>query len=445
MNESKKNQGWVVGVALLDPSLADNTGDRERLVRALATALGQPPVTVDHRALAALPGAARADGGAVRCVLVPEGPGYAVADVFAPGQARPVLGLAVDLGTTRVVTRLADLSENRVLGQAAADNPQAEIGPDVLARIHHTDSAPGGMARLQALAVGCIQGLGARLAREAGLSAESIALVSLAGNTAMTHLFLGLPSRWIIREPYIPAANSPDPVLAQDLNLAFAPGCRVFAFPNAGSYFGGDLIAGICHLGMHQSEKLALLVDVGTNAEVVLGCSDWLMACAGAAGPALEGGITRMGVTARPGAIDRVHIEPETGRFVLHTIGDLPPVGICGSGVIDLAAWLFVTGRLDERGKFVAKALGDRLTVDENGLPAVAVATAGESATARPLLFSQADMDSLVRSKAAMYTILSTLASTVGVEFSDLSAFYVAGTFGAFIDPESAIAIGMIP
>ncbi|MBW1989191.1 MAG: DUF4445 domain-containing protein [Deltaproteobacteria bacterium] len=437
--------GWVVDVSVPPASIQDNTGDRERLFSALARADGQPPAAMDHRALAALPAALREKDGRVRCMLVPHASGYAVADVFSAASPPPCLGLAVDLGTTRIVARLADLFSHQVLGEAATDNPQAAIGPDVLARIHHADAHEDGLAELQRLAAGAVARLGRDLAEEAGRAAEDIRLVSLAGNTAMTHLFLGLPPRWIIREPYIPPANAPDPVEASALSLPFAPGCRVYVHPNVGSYFGGDLMAGIRHLGLHRGTRLQLLVDVGTNAEVVLGNAEFLIACAGAAGPALEGGVTRMGVTARPGAIDRVRIDPVTGEFILHTIGDRPAVGICGSGVIDLAAWLYLTGRLDERGKFVAHALGGRLTEDGQGVPAVVVATAKESATGEPLLFSQADMDSLTRSKAAMYTILCTLADSVGVEFEDIAAIHVAGTFGSFIDPESAITIGMIP
>jgi uncharacterized 2Fe-2S/4Fe-4S cluster protein (DUF4445 family) len=185
-------------------------------------------------------------------------------------------------------------------------------------------------------------------------------------------------------------------------------------------------------------------VDVGTNAEVVLGNQEWLMACAGAAGPALEGGVTRMGTTAAPGVIDRVRIDPRTKVIDIHTIDDLPPKGICGSGVIDLAAQLYLSGMIDIRGKFQPAACGERL-VEKDGLAHVIIVPAAASADGRPLGISQADMDSLVRSKAAMYTILETLTGSMGISLDDLETFYVAGTFGSFIDPRSAITIGMLP
>ncbi len=187
-----------------------------------------------------------------------------------------------------------------------------------------------------------------------------------------------------------------------------------------------------------------MLVDVGTNAEVVLGNRDWLVACAGAAGPALEGGVSRIGMTAGPGVIDEIRIDPETLAFDVHTIDDQPPKGICGSGMIDLVAQLFLAGLLDIRGRLVPDAHPERIykTDDERRL---VIVNAQQSATGEALTLGQADFDSLIRSKAAMYTILETITGYVGVTFNDISRFYVAGTFGSFIRPRSAITIGMIP
>ena len=185
-------------------------------------------------------------------------------------------------------------------------------------------------------------------------------------------------------------------------------------------------------------------MDVGTNAEVVLGNRNWLIACAGAAGPALEGGVTRMGMTAGPGVIDKISLDADTREFVIHTIAEQPPRGICGSGVIDLAAQLYLRGMIDIRGKFVPAECGSRLTAID-GLAHLTVVSADQSGTGSELTISQADVDSLIRSKAAMYTILETITTSVGMTLRDLKRFYVAGTFGSFIDPRSAITIGMLP
>jgi uncharacterized 2Fe-2S/4Fe-4S cluster protein (DUF4445 family) len=260
----------------------------------------------------------------------------------------------------------------------------------------------------------------------------------------MTHLFMGLSPRWIIREPYIPVANNPGVIKAAALGLRAHPRARVLIFPNIGSYFGGDLIAGALFSRIYQSSRTCVLVDVGTNAEVLLGNKNWLIACAGAAGPALEGGVTRMGMTAGPGVIDQIKVDATTLAFDIHTIDELPPIGICGSGVIDLAAQLFLSGMIDIRGQLVPAVCGSKLKIID-GLSHLVVVPAESSATGADLTLSQADLDSLMRSKAAMYTILETITESVGITPHELASFYVAGTFGSFIDPESAISIGMLP
>lgn len=277
-----------------------------------------------------------------------------------------------------------------------------------------------------------------------GVGRERVSNVALAGNTAMIHLFLGLPTRWLIREPYVPAWNEPGLCPASEIGLNLHPLAGIYCFPNVGSYFGGDLLAGILACNLDEQEAISLMVDVGTNAEVVLGNKDWLIGCAGAAGPALEGGVSAIGRQAGPGIIDRVKIDPGTFEFEVQTIDNLPPLGICGSGFIDLAAELFVCGLLDSRGKFVPRRQPERFLTREKSLHLIVV-RAQESGTGKDLLVGQPEIDSLIRSKAAMYTILETLTATVGITFSEVQHFFVAGTFGQFLDPESAISIGMLP
>ena len=261
----------------------------------------------------------------------------------------------------------------------------------------------------------------------------------------MTHLFLGHDPSGIIREPYIPCVNIPDTMAAGDLNIKANENAMIFLFPNIGSYFGGDLIAGILFSGLDRKDEPCLMVDVGTNAEIVIGNRDWLIACAGAAGPALEGGVSKIGMTAEPGVIDRVWIDKDSGRLCIHTINDEKPVGICGSGMIDLAAALFLSGRIDIRGRFSRAACRGSL-IEDQGVVSFVIADEKDSGTGAPICLSQVDLNSLTSSKAAMYTILEVIVrNTAGLEFEDLKKFYVAGTFGSFIDPVSAISIGMLP
>lgn len=387
----------------------------------------------------------------VRCIVLKERHQCRLIHVEPGSSSRVLAGLAVDLGTTRVALRLVDLDSGRTLSETVFDNPQCSVGPDILTRIHFAAGSGDGAAdgsdgpsSLQRLIVEAINVNAANLCRRAGMDQNQIHLVAVAGNTTMSHMLARLPVYWMIREPYIPAANHFGLYTTDMLGIDAHPHARVFIFPNVGSYFGGDLIAGILFSGMHRRSDLSILVDVGTNAEVVLGNQDWLMACAGAAGPALESGVASMGTTAGPGVIDRVSIDPRQRRFDLHTIDGLPPKGICGSGVIDLAAQLFLAGMIDIRGKFKSGACGHRLTRDRD-LVRLVVVPAEDSANGDELALSQAELDSLIRSKAAMYTILETLTTTMGLSLDQLETFFVAGTFGSFINPVSAITLGMIP
>ncbi len=434
----------IEAVILSPPSLQDNTADAERLIAGLKEILKtEDDIRIDIGLLQQLPDTLRQYDFNIRCTLLKDNDRWLVIGIQKADDAEPAAGLAVDLGTSRIALRLLNLTDGRILAESGLDNPQLTIGPDILTRIHFTESV-NGLKTLNDLILTGLNHTIADLCRSVDMEPESIYLMALAGNTAMTHFFLGLDPRWMIREPYIPAVNRPGLLKAADIGMKLNPAARVFVFPNIGSYFGGDLIAGIYYAELHRASDTAVLVDVGTNAEVVLGDENWLMACAGAAGPALESGVTKMGMMAAPGVVDKIAIDPQTREFQLHTIEDQTPLGICGSGVIDLAAQLYEAGMIDIRGKLVPTACGHCLT-EIDGIPHLIVVPAHQSASGTDLTISQADLDSLIRSKAAMYTILETLTLSVGIELRNLSTFFVAGTFGSFINPRSAITIGMLP
>ena len=336
--------GWVRRVVLTPPALSDNTSDADRLVEGLKKEFETDRVTIDLLLLKKLPFLLREWGYRAGCVVLKDGRGWQVVGLFPWEDPKTPLGVAIDLGTSRVVIRLVNLLSGDVLGEQAFDNPQISIGPDILARVHFSEETQG-LDELNRLIIDDLNQNIEKLSNSCGKNPENIYLVSLAGNTTMTHLFMGLDPRWIIREPYIPVTNRPGMVRASDLGVDINPAGRIFIYPNIGSYFGGDLIAGILHSGMHRMEETVILVDVGTNAEVILGNRNWLVACAGAAGPALEGGVTRMGMMAGPGVIDKVSIGPGSDNFELHTIGNKKPRGICGSGSLwrKAEAWIRCT------------------------------------------------------------------------------------------------------
>ncbi|MGD8471520.1 MAG: ASKHA domain-containing protein, partial [Desulfobacteraceae bacterium] len=302
---------WIQTLSLEPPSIKDNTADTDRLLHALKRQLNTDEVHVDLELIRRLPELLRQYAYRIRCILWKSRQQWHLLGVTAAADNRIAAGLAVDLGTTRVVMRLLDLATEHILAESAFDNPQHAVGPDILARIHFAEKE-NGLRELNELIVNGLNHAIMQLCGSQRLEPQQIYALSVAGNTTMTHLFMGLDPRWIIREPYIPVVNSPNAVKAQTLGMRVNPQARVLIFPNIGSYFGGDLIAGILFSEIYKKSRPCILVDVGTNAEVVLGNENWLIACAGAAGPALEGGVTRMGMTAGPGVIDQIEVDPNT-------------------------------------------------------------------------------------------------------------------------------------
>ncbi|MCP4681761.1 MAG: ATP-binding protein [Desulfobacterales bacterium] len=443
--ETKTENTWikVISPAITPPGLMDNTADVDRLIRGIKKELHTDDVDVEFSLVKALPNILRKFDYSVDAILFESRNIWRLIDVLPSKDENHIHGLAVDLGSSTVVVRLMDLSSQETLEETSFHNPQIEIGADILTRIHFA-ARDGGLKKLQDLVIERLNQEIEQLAKKHGIKAGAIAGISVAGNTTMTHLFLGLDPYWICREPYIPVVNRPDLIKSKELGLAINPGAPVLVFPNVGGYFGGDLIAGILASDIMRQSDICFFVDVGTNAEVVIGNRDWLMACAGAAGPALESGVADMGMMAGPGVIDKVVIDPHTSEFNIRTIGDQRPVGICGSGLIDLVSELFKAGMIDLKGKFVPDNCGD-LLVEIDEIKHLAVVPLEDSATGRMLTLSQIDIDGVIRSKAAMYTILTTIANTVNISMNDIKRFYVAGTFGSYIDPGSAITIGMIP
>jgi uncharacterized 2Fe-2S/4Fe-4S cluster protein (DUF4445 family) len=439
------DDAWIkrVPLKLRQPSLKDNTADVDRLLRGLRLVLRTDRVGADYNQGREIPSSLRRWGYSVDTVLYRDTDSWRLIGLFPSGGGARIHGLAVDLGSSTIAMNLLDLATGEIKGERSFLNPQNSIGPDILTRIHYT-SREGGLETLQSLLILRLNDEIGRLCREQGIRPDSIMGMAVAGNTTMGHLFLGLDPYWICREPYIPAVNSPGLLTAAELKLEIHPRAPVLVLPNVGSYFGGDLIAGILASGMTLHEEISLMVDVGTNAEVALGNKDWIVACAGAAGPALEGGVTKIGMMAGPGAIDRVVLDRHTGGFLIRTIDDGPPVGICGSGLIDLVAQLYLSGMVDLRGKLVPARCGERLREIDGQMHLIIVDGDG-SGTGRDLTLTQAEIDSTIRSKAAMYSVLTTIIEMVHLSWRDIGRFYIAGTFGSYIEPRSAITIGMIP
>lgn len=454
MNESRQTSSEYLPLVVSEvfnlekPSLNDNSADWDRLIKHL-NKKGFDPITsygVPLDRMKNIVSTLRKDNFSGQAILVNVGDSWDIIDILdiaSAGLGSNPLGVAFDLGTTRIAFYLIDLLESKTIYETSIANPQIPFGEDILTRINYA-TTPERLRKLQTILIDAFNDLIQSVTEELGLDTNRIYAMTVAGNTTMSHFFLGLDPSHICREPYIPVANNFPLLRGRDLALKMHPDGIVYVFPNVGSYFGGDAVSGILASGMHKSEDVSVFVDVGTNAEVVLGNKDWLIACAGAAGPALEGGVVERGMMAAPGAIDRVRIDPETLDLTYHTIGDEKPVGICGSGLIDLIAEMFQAGLLTIQGKINTKLKNPRIVNTPEGVVFI-IAFSHETADGRDLVISDIDIGILLKSKAAMYTILNIIARKVGLDIHDVSKFYVAGTFGNHIDPGMAIRIGMLP
>lgn len=350
-------------------------------------------------------------------------------------------GLAVDYGSTTIVMELVDLNSGMVIGEETAVNGQVSYGTDILTRITYALESKEHPIDLQKATVATFHRLLEQLTESTGVDARHCPIMTVSGNTTMIHFLLGLDAWTVFASPFAPVSTDPGFLWGRELGMGFEG--LIYMFPSASNYVGGDIISGLLVLDIHKKEETSLFFDIGTNGELVIGNRDWMVAGAGAAGPALEGYISKYGMRAAPGAIDTVKI---CGKNISYTtIGDEKPVGICGSGIIDLLAQMRANGWIDMAGTFEPEA-SDRILFMEEEREYVAVyATGEESATGTALYFSQTDIRQYLDTKAAAYTMVDCILDTAGVSFEEISHFYLSGAFPAHSDLESAIAIGIFP
>ncbi len=440
-------RGRCIGVVrsfslyLPKPSLNDQRSDELRLRQELEAKIGEAP-EIPLFILRKISDTLRTEDFKVKVLIAYDGKSWRVIDIKPASSVGPVLGLGIDLGSTSIVFYLLDFETGEIIKRHSFKNPQIPYGEDILTRLHYA-SKPERRKEIHEITISKISEEIRRFLAPY-VPEESLYYIAVCGNTTMEHFFLNLEINHLYREPYIPVASWIDTLKAKDFGLPAYEEALLFVFPNAGSYFGGDLLAGILASGIHQREEISILVDVGTNAELVLGNKDFLLACAGAAGPALEGGILSCGMQASPGAIERVRIDPKTLTIEYQTIQNKTPCGICGSGVIDLLAQMFMAGLVDQRGKFIPSRLPERFRHINNQIAFILVKE-NETINDKPIYVTEGEIKSIIRSKGAMYTILTVLCQSVGLSFDDIERFYIAGSFGNYIDPDMAVTIGMLP
>jgi len=425
-------QAYLVTLSL--PSLEDLRADAERLVDALAEQHGIAASSVDLGALRALSPGLRNWNWRVR-VAVCENEIVAL----LPPSARP-LGLAVDLGTTKIAAYLVDLESARTLAAKGIMNPQIAYGEDIVARIAYAQKEPSRAAHLQERVVHALNEAAAEMC--AGIGAEPTHIVDavLVGNTAMHHLFLQLPVEQLARAPYMPAVQSALDVKARDLGLHLAPGTTLHLLPNVAGYVGADHVAMLLATEVAEAEGVVLAIDIGTNTEVCLANQGVLTSVSCASGPAFEGAHIQHGMRAADGAIE--HLRLVGDRIEVQTIGGAPPVGLCGSGILDALAQLYQAGIVDRGGR-----MGVHPRVRGKGRQREFVlVSVDERDDDRPdITFTQEDVRELQLAKGAMRAGINVLLETNGLVAGDIDRVIIAGAFGTYIDVTSAIAVGMLP
>jgi len=360
-----------------------------------------------------------------------------------PGNGtEPPMGLAIDVGTTTIVVYLVDMADGSVRAAASGHNRQAACGDDVINRIICAEK--DGVQKLSGMALATINGLVGEALDSAGAHVRQVKNAVVAGNTVMTHLLLQIEPRYIRRAPYIPTVAEFPILKAGDIGLKAHPAAAVFVMPGPASYVGGDIVAGMLFAGFHREAPLSLFIVVGTNGEIVLGNREWLMTAACSAGPAFEGGGIRWGMRAEQGAIEKVAIDRETFEPELITVGNEPPRGICGSGMIDLISELLSVGIIDRSGRFSADLNHARIRKVRDEWVYV-LASAGQTPAGEDIVFTESDLKNLIYSKGAVYAGFTTLLKEAGLDFSGVERVLISGGFGQYLDIEKAVRIGLLP
>lgn len=433
------------------PTLEDNLADRERLLAGLETAYDIRPETIDYRLLRALPNRLREgerddtddDRDAFLEVTATVYADQELIDVRA-GVHEDRYGLAVDIGTTTIAVYLVDLQTGEVEAVSSRLNPQTTYGGDVMSRVRHSRNEPDGLTTLQESIVDGVNECIDSVTLEADVDPEDVYEAVFVGNTAMHHLFLGIEPSYVAGSPYVGANHAPIVVKAREVGIEINPAGYLSWLPISGGWVGPDKVSVVLVAGHYRDPETTVCIDIGTNGEISVGNDEALWTTSAPAGPALEGAEITHGLRAQEGAIEHVRIDPESFAPEWEVIGDAPPAGICGSGVIDAVAQLFEVGVLDRRGKFREAVLGsDRVRRNEHGVLEFVLVEADAAAIDSDVVLTQNDVREIQMAKAAIQAGTLVLLDELDIETVD--RVVLAGGFGNYIDPESARTIGLYP
>lgn len=432
-----------VALELDPPTLDDPVSDLDRLKRGLKkSGMDTSRLSVGLKVMRELAAAMRDQNWQVTAMIMHKENADEVVAVTAGEQTPRSLGLAIDVGTTTIVVYLVDMADGKIVAATSGHNRQAACGDDIINRIVCAEKQ--GVRKLSTMALNTINALINEAVKSVDEDATHIDNVVVSGNTTMLHLLLKIEPRYIRREPYIPSISAFPILKGGNIGLKVNPNAACYIMPSPASYVGGDIVSGVLFTGFYRDEALTLYIDVGTNGEIVLGNRDWLITASCSAGPAFEGGGIRWGMRAEEGAIEKIEIDRENQTPHYSTIGDIAPRGICGSGMIELLSEMVMAGVINQQGKFQLDADHPQMTLcgDE---PAYVLAFADETPMEEDLVFSETDIDNLLRSKGAVYAGFTVLLNQVGLDFSMIDQILITGGFGQYLDIEKSIDIGLLP
>lgn len=440
-----KNSLEVVDVTMDPPSLDDTMPDNERLTRALRKYLNISRVRIPYAVLKKLPDVLRESNFSVKCVIRATSDDMFVYDIFGKDEDVVIGGLAIDIGTTTVSAVLINMENGEILAKSSAGNGQIRFGADVINRIVESQK-PGGQQKLQdAVIKETINPMISEMCKSAKFPKNRIYRMCVASNTTMNHLFAGINSGPLRTEPYIPAFFKTNSLFASDVGVDINKDAHIIMAPNIGSYVGGDITAGTLVSQIWNRPEFSLFIDLGTNGELVFGNSDFMMSCACSAGPAFEGGDISCGMRATDGAIEACTIDKETMEPTYKIVGDpgTKPVGLCGSGIIDVISELYICGIINPKGKFIRE--GKRIKHDKYGMGSYILAFEEEAGSVKDVEITEVDIDNFIRAKGAIFSAIRTMLTSLDFDVSMIDDVYVAGGIGSGINMQNAVNIGMFP
>jgi uncharacterized 2Fe-2S/4Fe-4S cluster protein (DUF4445 family) len=431
---------------LPEPSPQDNLADTSRLISFLKMHYQEHRLVVSLPVIRKLPEILRKTNFKTTATLarpVFDGGKTQIINIEPGDTTDRNFAIAIDIGTTTVYGQLINLITGDILAEYGDFNGQISYGEDVITRIMFAEK-PGGLEKLHEVVIRTINGIIQKIVMESGVNRDEVSTVTLAGNTTMSQILLKVDPRYIRLSPYVPASTLYPLIRAVDLDIDLADHATALVYPNVSSFVGGDIVAGVMGSGIYLSDLLTLYIDIGTNAEIVIGSKDWLACAACSAGPAFEGGGIQFGMRATQGAIEYFSIDPFTLEPMNMTVGNVRPKGICGSGLINIVANMFEVGIINNLGKFNRDLKSNRIRHND-GIYEYVLAWRNETQIERDIVLTEIDIANLIRAKGAIYSGCQTLLDEVGLSISKIDRIVLAGGFGSHIDIEQAMTIGLLP